>query len=204
MGDIKFEGTEQEWKELVEKNEKENANFLQVLDENGQAPKQVDSVLTTSGPDEIPVAKDMQEIVEKKDVDIKEFMANKENQDKAFDLAMQCFEFFGGKAFTLDRAVLKTKTEPAAMFQKLKLLEMFGYCVITKGDQMDPGQRGKTYFRLTVTMEHKIETLKEVIRLKKEEIATLENTLKIWIANYNKPMEQPVIEEKIAEPVIEQ
>ncbi len=167
----------------------QSVDFIQVLDENGNPLKQPDSTLTTTSSEQIPVAKDMKEIVEEKAVSVEEFMSSKENQDKAFQLALQMFDIMGSKAFTLDKAVKKMGMEKVVTFQKLKLLEMFGYCLISKGDPMESRERNETMFRLTVALEHKITALKAVIKVKQEEIDSLNTMLKVWEAN--KPKVDP-------------
>lgn len=151
----------------------------QVLGEDGQPLPQPESILTTTS-GATPIA-------ESKELTVEEMLKSEEYQLRAYGLAMQMFDILGSKTHTLERIVVKTKTQPMAIFQKLKLLEMFGYCLITRGDSSDPKQRNETVFQLAISMQDKIKALKEIIKKQETELASLKSTLLAWEANSPKP-----------------
>jgi hypothetical protein len=151
------------------------------LDESGNDPNQTDSVLTTTS-NGIPVLQSMEEIQEQNRIEVEKFKEDPENKKKAFDLAIAIEGLMGNKWFTLPKLVKKTKNKPETLFQKLKLLELFDYCVIDKGDVLSK-ERGMWVFKITVDINNKISAIQRVINTHKKEIEDLELKIRIIQAN---------------------
>lgn len=110
--------------------------------------------------------KEVNNIAEQVDQDKKEvedYKANKEYQDRAYNLALAFHDIMGDRWFTLDRASRKTKEKEIVVFQKLKLLELFGHCTIKRGDDNNKDQRGKPVFKVYVTKERELQAVDELI-----------------------------------------
>lgn len=112
-----------------------------------------------------------------------DFVADDKNKQQAWALAIDIERSIGQKWSTLDRVATKVKLTNEATFQKLKLLEMFGYVVIDKGKGERSRERGQWVFRITLTSNQKIEALQKVIATYREEIDKLELQIKILSAS---------------------
>lgn len=125
-----------------------------------------------------PVLQSMEEIQEHNRLEVERFKADPENKEKAFNLAVHIEAIVGTKWFTLPKLVKKTGEKPEALFQKLKLLELFDYCVIDKGDVLSK-ERGMWVFNITLNPDDKVAAIQRVINTHKKDIENLELKIKI-------------------------
>lgn len=111
--------------------------------------------------------------------EITAFIGDEKNKQQAWVLAIDFERYVGQRWFTLDRVSMKTKLSNEVCFQKLKLLELFGYVVLDKGQGEKSKERGQWVFRITLTSQQKIEALQKVIETYREEIDKLEIQIRI-------------------------
>lgn len=126
----------------------------------------------------VPVLQSMEEIQEQNRLEVEKFKEDPENKKKAFDLAVSIEGLMGTKWFTLPKLVKKTGDKPEVLFQKLKLLELFDYCVIDKGEALSK-ERGMWVFNITIDPRDKIAAIQRVIDTHKQDIKDLELKIKI-------------------------
>lgn len=107
------------------------------------------------------------------------FLANEDNKKRAFTLAVQMEEILGKKWSTLDRIALKTGNTKEECFQKIKLLELFGYAFVDKGDGEKTRERGQWVFKVAVAKEEKIKAIDKMIESYYEEIDKLKLKIKV-------------------------
>lgn len=120
--------------------------------------------------DEVIQPVDMEDTLEARKKEVEDFVANEDNRKKAWELALDMQRYMGNKWFTLEKAVKKTGMKPEVTFQKIKLLELFGYATIDKGDPMNTKERGRAVFHLTIDPQQKIDALEHVIITYQNEI----------------------------------
>lgn len=108
-----------------------------------------------------------------------EFLNNPQYQQNAFILALEYNKIMGDKWFTLEKASKKTGLKLEPTFQKLKLLQMFGHCIMDKGDSMKSDERNEVVFRITITPQQKIDSYKHVIEGHLAEIAKCQLQVKM-------------------------
>jgi hypothetical protein len=188
----------------------DNQHFLQVLDENGNPQAQPETTLTVSSSEvvervlEDQGVKDVtvvgpelsltaEERMAKMKQEEQDFLNNEEHKKLAYELAIDFEKYLGNKKwFTLEKAVKKVGLKPEVTFQKLKLLQLFGYCVLKKGDGTDAKQRGEIVFKLAVTTDHKIEANRQIIASLQSEIERYELEIKTLLFSKSKEVPQEV------------
>lgn len=125
--------------------------------------------------------KSMEQILEDNKKELEEFKNNEDNKKAAVVLLKDFYSIMGDKWFTLRRAAAKTNMTEMLTFQKLKLLEMFGYCVLKKGDVSDDKQRGQITFKLIFDKSDELKALNDVIKQVTIELENLNLKRKILV-----------------------
>jgi hypothetical protein len=103
--------------------------------------------------------------------EVEAFKANTENQVRARELAKQILAINGQKWFSLRNFAKKVKEPEIQLFQKLKLLELFGLVVSKKWRSSTKFNRGERVFRITIDNGQQI-------KAHEDEIRELENSIK--------------------------
>lgn len=103
--------------------------------------------------------------------EVEAFKANPENQIKARDLAKQILAINGQKWFSLRNFAKKVKEPELQLFQKLKLLELFGLLVSKVWRSSTKFHRGERVFRVVIDNGQQIQA-------HLDEIKEMENSIK--------------------------
>lgn len=144
---------------------------------------------------ETPSPQQMEQILEQRKKEVEDFKADKSNQDKAYNLALAYKDILGTGWFTLSRASRKTKEAEMVVFQKLKLLQLFGHCTMKKGDPGNIDHKGKVVFKVHIGLEQELNALEDYIAQVRNELTQL--------LGKHADLLNRIVEEKKQEPVKE-
>jgi len=104
--------------------------------------------------------------------EVEAFKANPDNQRKAMELAKQILEINGQRWFSLKKFSKKVQEPEIQLFQKLKLLELFGLIISKVARGSASGfRRGERIFQIAISKE-------QHVAAHEAEIRELENSIK--------------------------
>jgi len=136
---------------------------------------------------------------EQKELDEKEmrdFLANDENKQKALFLSQEILLATRGKWFTVDqwakkfitldksrRSPIVTEVDRYNAFQKVNMCKMFGHVVERVGTGNDgPDKKGQKLFKITISIDDKIKAIDDVIEYIEGELKTFQLQRKVLVA----------------------
>ena len=119
------------------------------------------------------VAETKESVDEQKE--LREFVANPENKQKALALAEQIQEAVGKNWFPIERLVKKSSESRQSAYHKIQLCKMFDLLVTRVGDFKDGAKLiRQPLFKIVITDQDQIDGLKRIIEYHKAQIQAME------------------------------
>ncbi len=132
--------------------------------------------------------------------EMREFLANPDNQQKALVLSEDISITMRGKWFTVDQwakkfiSIDKDRKNPFVneidrynAFQKLNMCKIFGHVVERTGTSNDgPDKKNQKLFKITISLDDKIKAIDDVITYIKGELTAFELQRKVLVAEKEK------------------
>jgi len=126
------------------------------------------------------IEKQFGEVTEQDKKDYEEWISNPDNKARAISLAKEIDEAVGGKWFTINRLVKKTKLPEQEAFLKLSFANTFGF-VLKKEEKIKEGGHwvNVSLFRIAIGNEIKIEEMKKAINYYEYQIEELNKQIQL-------------------------
>ena len=185
MANAEFTGTQEEWDQLVAKNEEKEKQ--KIADQLGISVDQIETLSpkeqeagAVTGIDYAPISQpvtDSNSLVEKSsdEEELRQFLASEENRQHALQLAEQIQQVCGEKWFSLDKLVKKSSESNQTAFQKIKICEMFGLVATRIGDHNDGKDLiRQPLFKVIISAKDKIEAIDRIIAYHNGQIKKME------------------------------
>ena len=196
MGNAEFTGTQEEWDQLVIKNEEKEKQ--KIADQLGISVDQIETLSpeeqeagTVKGIDYAPVnsahsftegsedhLKEQvipEDQLKSEEEELRQFLASEENRQHALQLAEQIQQVCGEKWFSLDKLVKKSSESNQTAFQKIKICEMFGLVATRIGDHNDGKDLiRQPLFKVIISAKDKIEAIDRIIAYHNGQIKKME------------------------------
>lgn len=177
MGNVEFTGTQEEWDQLVAKNEEKEKQ--KIADQLGISVDQIETLSPEeqeAGPIDGSKGLVQEEPIKQSDEEeLRQFLASEENRQHALQLAEQIQQVCGEKWFSLDKLVKKSSESNQTAFQKIKICEMFGLVATRIGDHNDGKDLiRQPLFKVIISAKDKIEAIDRIIAYHNGQIKKME------------------------------
>lgn len=172
MGNAKFEGTQEEWDQLVAKNKEIEQQRQQVAKDLNISLEQVEVLSEEEQSKGIAIPEESSQVDSEQE--FKDFLASDENKNHARQLAEQIQSVCGDKWFPIEKLLKKSAETRQTAFQKLKLCELFGLVNIRIGDWRDDRkQLREPLYKVILSTKDKMEAINRVIQYHEDQIKNL-------------------------------